>query len=317
MSTVDEAAAAAASADAVELRASQWQAALEVLAGGSPWLGSISQATRLGLGDVGLRDLAIKGWQSHVRAYACHSRELRPFFNPREVHLGHAARAFGLADPPAELARQARQARSQPRESARDDSEAKSGRGRTDAGQDAPRRAEGGRQAGAGDRGKASGEGGRASSKDSRRESEPASSAPASGRPSGGKRDDVSMQLALAASMEDSVFAPSDDEGEGANEASVARSAGAAAVNKPSSSSGRSAGGERGGKSRPGGGGNGGSSRGQAHAYWKLYGPQAQPERGDSHGKPNGKAKRALGRMGAGKGRMGLSAQSMASEFSA
>lgn len=104
-------AAAAATADAVELRASQWQAALEVVAGGAPWLGKNPVATRLGLGDAGLRETAIKGWQSHVRAYACHSRELRPFFNPREVHLGHAARAFGLADAPAELSRQARQTR--------------------------------------------------------------------------------------------------------------------------------------------------------------------------------------------------------------
>ena len=47
-----------------------------------------------------LADLARAAFTSFVRAYATHDRSVRHIFHPRALHLGHAAKAFGLREPP-------------------------------------------------------------------------------------------------------------------------------------------------------------------------------------------------------------------------
>lgn len=55
-----------------------------------------------------LATLASAAFQSHVRAYACHSRETRHIFHPRSLHLGHLAKAFALQEPPTRVMARAR-----------------------------------------------------------------------------------------------------------------------------------------------------------------------------------------------------------------
>lgn len=43
---------------------------------------------------------ARSGFTSFVRAYATHARAVRHIFHPRSLHLGHAAKAFGLREAP-------------------------------------------------------------------------------------------------------------------------------------------------------------------------------------------------------------------------
>jgi ATP-dependent RNA helicase DDX31/DBP7 len=43
---------------------------------------------------------ARKAYQSHVRAYATHVKDEREWFDMKELHLGHLAKAFGLRDRP-------------------------------------------------------------------------------------------------------------------------------------------------------------------------------------------------------------------------
>ncbi|KIW44070.1 uncharacterized protein PV06_05109 [Exophiala oligosperma] len=46
------------------------------------------------------KDLAKRAFQSHIRAYATHVAAERKYFDIKELHLGHLAKAFGLRDPP-------------------------------------------------------------------------------------------------------------------------------------------------------------------------------------------------------------------------
>jgi ATP-dependent RNA helicase DDX31/DBP7 len=43
---------------------------------------------------------ARKAFKSHIRAYATHVKDERQFFNIKDLHLGHLAKAFGLRDRP-------------------------------------------------------------------------------------------------------------------------------------------------------------------------------------------------------------------------
>lgn len=65
--------------------------------------------------------LARNGFRSHVRAYATHVKEERMHFNLGELHLGHAAKAFGLREAPGGIgAGVERKARRVPKDAARD-----------------------------------------------------------------------------------------------------------------------------------------------------------------------------------------------------
>jgi ATP-dependent RNA helicase DDX31/DBP7 len=48
-------------------------------------------------------EAARKGYQSHIRAYATHVKEEREWFDIKELHLGHLAKAFGLRDRPGKV----------------------------------------------------------------------------------------------------------------------------------------------------------------------------------------------------------------------
>lgn len=48
-------------------------------------------------------EMARRGFQSHVRAYATHVTAERGFFDIKQLHLGHLAKAFGLRDPPGRI----------------------------------------------------------------------------------------------------------------------------------------------------------------------------------------------------------------------
>ncbi|ERF74261.1 hypothetical protein EPUS_01948 [Endocarpon pusillum Z07020] len=48
-------------------------------------------------------DKARKAFQSHVRAYATHVQAERKYFDIKELHLGHLAKAFGLREAPGSL----------------------------------------------------------------------------------------------------------------------------------------------------------------------------------------------------------------------
>lgn len=52
------------------------------------------------LGDAKIKEVAKRAFQSHVRAYATHIAAERKWFDIKELHLGHLAKAFGLRDPP-------------------------------------------------------------------------------------------------------------------------------------------------------------------------------------------------------------------------
>jgi ATP-dependent RNA helicase DDX31/DBP7 len=48
-------------------------------------------------------EMARRGFQSHIRAYATHVAKEREIFNMQELHLGHLAKAFGLRDRPGSI----------------------------------------------------------------------------------------------------------------------------------------------------------------------------------------------------------------------
>lgn len=52
------------------------------------------------LEDSNFKSLAIKAFTSHIRAYATHISEEKPFFNIKFLHLGHLAKSFGLRERP-------------------------------------------------------------------------------------------------------------------------------------------------------------------------------------------------------------------------
>ncbi|EJS42933.1 dbp7p [Saccharomyces arboricola H-6] len=52
------------------------------------------------VGDSTLKNLAVKGFISHVRAYATHISQEKKFFNVKFLHLGHLAKSFGLRERP-------------------------------------------------------------------------------------------------------------------------------------------------------------------------------------------------------------------------
>lgn len=52
------------------------------------------------LEDPNFKSLAIKAFTSHIRAYATHISEEKPFFNIKFLHLGHLAKSFGLRERP-------------------------------------------------------------------------------------------------------------------------------------------------------------------------------------------------------------------------
>ncbi|KAL3691362.1 hypothetical protein R1sor_005013 [Riccia sorocarpa] len=47
-----------------------------------------------------LNQLAVKAFNSFVRAYAAHKAELKPIFQVHKLHLGHVAKSFGLKSAP-------------------------------------------------------------------------------------------------------------------------------------------------------------------------------------------------------------------------
>ncbi|EGV60695.1 ATP-dependent RNA helicase dbp7 [Yamadazyma tenuis] len=57
------------------------------------------------LEDSGVHDKATLAFTSHIRAYATHLSSERNFFNVKELHLGHLAKAFGLRENPKKLGR--------------------------------------------------------------------------------------------------------------------------------------------------------------------------------------------------------------------
>lgn len=52
------------------------------------------------LEDSTLKNLAVSGFTSHIRAYATHIHAEKKFFNVRFLHLGHLAKSFGLRETP-------------------------------------------------------------------------------------------------------------------------------------------------------------------------------------------------------------------------
>lgn len=52
------------------------------------------------LADAKIKELAKRAFQSHVRAYATHIAAERKWFDIKDLHLGHLAKAFGLRDAP-------------------------------------------------------------------------------------------------------------------------------------------------------------------------------------------------------------------------
>lgn len=50
-------------------------------------------------------DMARKAYVSHVRAYATHVAAERKFFDVKELHLGHLAKAFALREKPGSIGR--------------------------------------------------------------------------------------------------------------------------------------------------------------------------------------------------------------------
>ncbi|CRG84372.1 hypothetical protein PISL3812_01666 [Talaromyces islandicus] len=58
---------------------------------------------RWSLEDQQALELARRAFQSHIRAYATHVAAERNFFNIKELHLGHLAKAFALRDRPSKI----------------------------------------------------------------------------------------------------------------------------------------------------------------------------------------------------------------------
>ncbi|KAL2708211.1 ATP-dependent RNA helicase DBP7 [Kluyveromyces marxianus] len=52
------------------------------------------------LEDSHFKELAVKGYMSHIRAYATHLSQEKQFFNLKCVHLGHLAKSFALRERP-------------------------------------------------------------------------------------------------------------------------------------------------------------------------------------------------------------------------
>lgn len=50
-----------------------------------------------------LKELAIKSYLSWVRAYATHNKTEKLIFHIRNLHLGHAAKSFGLKENPQKI----------------------------------------------------------------------------------------------------------------------------------------------------------------------------------------------------------------------
>jgi ATP-dependent RNA helicase DDX31/DBP7 len=55
---------------------------------------------RWALEDPTILEAARRAFQSHIRAYATHVKEERKWFDIKQLHLGHLAKAFGLRDRP-------------------------------------------------------------------------------------------------------------------------------------------------------------------------------------------------------------------------
>ena len=55
-----------------------------------------------------LQTMAGDAFHKSVRAYACHSKDSKPMFNIRRLHLGHVAKSFGLKNPPSKIKRSER-----------------------------------------------------------------------------------------------------------------------------------------------------------------------------------------------------------------
>lgn len=55
------------------------------------------------LEDEAAKDLAVKGFTSHIRAYATHLNTEKEFFNVKKIHLGHLAKSFGLRETPKKI----------------------------------------------------------------------------------------------------------------------------------------------------------------------------------------------------------------------
>ncbi|OBT43504.1 hypothetical protein VE00_06781 [Pseudogymnoascus sp. WSF 3629] len=55
------------------------------------------------LGSAKYLEMARRGYQSHIRAYATHVAAERAIFDMKELHLGHLAKAFGLRDKPGSI----------------------------------------------------------------------------------------------------------------------------------------------------------------------------------------------------------------------
>lgn len=52
------------------------------------------------LEDSSFKELAVKGYMSHIRAYATHLSQEKKFFNLKCLHLGHLAKSFALRERP-------------------------------------------------------------------------------------------------------------------------------------------------------------------------------------------------------------------------
>jgi ATP-dependent RNA helicase DDX31/DBP7 len=52
------------------------------------------------LNNSAILEAARRAYQSHIRAYATHVKEEREWFDIKQLHLGHLAKAFGLRDRP-------------------------------------------------------------------------------------------------------------------------------------------------------------------------------------------------------------------------
>jgi ATP-dependent RNA helicase DDX31/DBP7 len=62
-----------------------------------------TQFQRIVASDTNITDLARYAYHSYCRAYAAYPKELKQIFHIRSLHLGHAARSFGLTATPSHL----------------------------------------------------------------------------------------------------------------------------------------------------------------------------------------------------------------------
>ncbi|XP_033758028.1 probable ATP-dependent RNA helicase DDX31 [Pecten maximus] len=56
-------------------------------------------------GNTQMTDLAVKGFQSFVKAYATYPSEMKSVFHVKHLHLGHLAKSFGLRESPSQIKR--------------------------------------------------------------------------------------------------------------------------------------------------------------------------------------------------------------------